>query len=323
MFQSLSAPPPDLTDLRAGLMLNAFRDQLNAGIAVQGLVDGFADEFEDQSGVDLGASSNVTYDGVGAKFHNPGGYTADVTGAGTPTASASLYSGTAAQQFDNDQSNSSTCGYTPVSGSWLKYDFGAENEKTVVRYKIDTGHDGNTYAPKDWLLQGSNDDVTWTTVDSRAGVTGWSASVLRQFDCPSNGTAYRYYRLYITGSNHGTYVQINEVEYIENLPASDMTLVSAAQVALSAPDAAMAVLWQEDVDAITLGDDLTVEATRDDGVTWTAGDLSEVAALGAGRLLVADIDLSAQPSGTAMRYRVKTFNSKEQRFHAAGMDWGW
>ena len=54
MLPALTQGVPDLSAIKADLILNSFRDQLNAGIAVQGLVDGFADEFEDASGVDFG-----------------------------------------------------------------------------------------------------------------------------------------------------------------------------------------------------------------------------------------------------------------------------
>ena len=306
------------TDMRLAFLMIAASagDRLN-------MVDGVADPFSDESDIDTAGSSNETYDGAGDYYHALGGYTADVTGSGTPTASASLYSGTAAKQFDNDQSNSSTCGYTPVSGSWLKYDFGAGNEKTIIRYKIDTGHDGNTYAPKDWTLQGSNNDADWTTIDTQSNVTGWSASTLRQFDCPSNSTAYRYYRLYITGSNNGTYVQINEVEYIENQPPADITLLSTAFTADIAPDTGRIHVQVNPVDAITINTDLTAEISRDGGTTWSTATLVLVETLADGTEAYEDtaVDLSGQPSGTSIKYRIKTLNSKHVEIHGVVVQW--
>ena len=101
-----------------------------------------------------------------------------------------------------------------------------------------------------------------------------------------------------------------------------MTLISDAVTAATTPGTAYLTLWQEDVDSATLNTDIKAYVSRDGGTTYTLGTLVEKATLGDARLLVAsDIDISGQPSGTSMKWKVQTFNNKEQRIHGVGLEW--
>lgn len=62
---------------------------------------------------------------------------------------------------------------------WVKVDLGAGNAKEILSYMIMA--DNGTYAPKDWTLQGSNNDADWTTVSTIAAQTGWSSGERRAF----------------------------------------------------------------------------------------------------------------------------------------------
>jgi hypothetical protein len=39
----------------------------------------------------------------------------------------------------------------------------------------------NARCPKDWKLQGSNDGVTWTDLNTQSGVTGWSVPETKSY----------------------------------------------------------------------------------------------------------------------------------------------
>eukprot|EP00959_Pyramimonas_sp_CCMP1952_P336437 7044805-Pyramimonas_sp.AAC.1 len=70
----------------------------------------------------------------------------------------------------------------------------------VKRYRLQTrafnnGAD-NTWYPKNWKLQGSNDETTWTDI----GDDGWNALEIKVFDVSFNSVAYMYFRLRITQS---------------------------------------------------------------------------------------------------------------------------
>ena len=101
----------------------------------------------------------------------------------------------------------------------------------------------------------------------------------------------------------------------------NMTLTSIAQTALAVPTDCLVTIWQEDVDSITLNTDLTAEVSRDGGATWTSITLAEQATLDTGRILTGAADISGQPSGTSMRYRIKTLNTKRQRIHGVALQW--
>ena len=67
-----------------------------------------------------------------------------------------------------------------------------------------------------------------------------------------------------------------------------------------------------ETDALTLGTDITVKGSRDGGTTFTAATLTKVGTLPTGESHIkAEVVVSGQPSGTAMRYKLETFNTKE------------
>lgn len=107
--------------------------------------------------------------------------------------------------------------------------------------------------------------------------------------------------------------------------ANNLTVRSSALTAASDPATVEALLQLKEVDAATPGTDYTVEFTRDNGTTWTAATLTE---LFTSQTPVANIifvralaTVSAQPSGTNIRWRIKTLTGKNIEFHAAKTEW--
>lgn len=101
--------------------------------------------------------------------------------------------------FDSNDGNyallSSNAGY------W-KIDLGSGNAKTVLNYSIGVNRVPEpNRAPQAWTLQGSNNDSTWTTIDTVSGSAGWSSGELRNFVCDVKTTAYRYFKLVVTANN--------------------------------------------------------------------------------------------------------------------------
>lgn len=95
-----------------------------------------------------------------------------------------------------------------------------------------------------------------------------------------------------------------------------MTLVSSplSPAPASAPaQVKTLVLWQDLSGSAALNTDLTLEATRD-GSSWSAGSLADTGYTANGfKVLWAVADVSAQPSGTSVKYRVKALNGKTQQ----------
>lgn len=80
--------------------------------------------------------------------------------------------------------------------------------KVLVRqYKI-KNRVSSAYMPDTWLIQGSNDGILWTTLDSREGVS-WSNDELKTFQLANNWTGYYFHR-YIA-PDHNNYATISQI----------------------------------------------------------------------------------------------------------------
>ena len=77
----------------------------------------------------------------------------------------------------------------------------------------------------------------------------------------------------------------------------------------------------------TLNTDIKGYISRDSGATFTQGTLVDEGTWGTNKQIIAfhDLDISAQPSGTSMCYKIETLNqvenSKEAYIHATSMGW--
>lgn len=129
----------------------------------------------------------------------------------TATADTENGSEVAGNAIDGNTATFWTSATTGTPPRWLKVDLGASNEKTVRRYSITIRSSDAAGKPTAWQLQGSNTGAfagEETVLDSQTGQTfigdGPNTYIF------SNATAYRYYRLYITATSGGVYVQIRE-----------------------------------------------------------------------------------------------------------------
>jgi hypothetical protein len=92
---------------------------------------------------------------------------------------------------------------------WVKCDWGSGVTHIIDRYSVQVNFGSSQpSAPKDWTLEGSNDNSTWNVVDTVTGQTSWGPGEERAFACDVTTTAYRYYRLNITAVQSGAYTQI-------------------------------------------------------------------------------------------------------------------
>lgn len=111
--------------------------------------------------------------------------------------------------------------------------------------------------------------------------------------------------------------------YITN----DLSLVSTANTAETAPTTGDVVtLIENSTGTATLNTDIKGYVSRDSGTTWTQGTLTNEGDWGTNKKILAfhDLDISGQPSGTAMKYKITTHNqsaSKETRIHATSLAW--
>jgi len=104
--------------------------------------------------------------------------------------------------------------------------------------------------------------------------------------------------------------------------ADNMKLVSLQKPALTVPTQARLVLFEEDIDVITLNTDLNAYVSRDNGITFTKVILNiESNSLTSDNILSGLVDLSSQPSGTQMVYKIETANGKHLRLYGISLTW--
>ena len=130
-----------------------------------------------------------------------------------------------------------------------------------------------------------------------------------------------------TGSAGGNGVVV--IAYTTNSfisPGGDMTLVSNASTAEATPTTGDIVMtYTNGAGTATVNTDLKAYVSRDNGTTWTQATLSSEGTTGGHTILTAhNVDISGQPSGTSMRYKIETLNqsaSKETRIQAVSLGW--
>ena len=109
---------------------------------------------------------------------------------------------------------------------------------------------------------------------------------------------------------------------------ANLTLQSTDTTASAQADNAdMVMLLENKYGTNTLNTDVKGYISRDSGTTFTQGTLVDEGTWGTNKQIIAfhDLDISAQPSGTSMCYKIETLNqvenSKEAYIHATSMGW--
>ena len=130
-----------------------------------------------------------------------------------------------------------------------------------------------------------------------------------------------------SGAGGSGIVILRRLTAIEALGA-DLTLQSTDVSAESEADYGELVLLMEDgFGTATLNTDIKGFVSRDSGTTFTEGTLLDEGTWGTNKKILAfhDLDISAQPSGTSMCYKITTHNqsvsSKETRVWATSIGW--
>ncbi len=107
---------------------------------------------------------------------------------------------------------------------------------------------------------------------------------------------------------------------------NDMTLVSNATTAEAEPTKGDLVMtYTNGAGTATVNTDIKGWVSRDNGTTYTQFTLADDGDTGGHTILTAhDLDISGQPSGTTMRYKITTHNqsvSKQTRIQAVSLGW--
>ena len=133
--------------------------------------------------------------------------------------------------------------------------------------------------------------------------------------------AKRYWQLYISTYDGSNVVAINPIRFWRTLTTANMTLINSGMTAMAAPSTGFITVQAQPVDSITLNTDLTAEISRDGGTNWTAVTLTAGSLNGGFYTYEGNADLTGQPSGTSIKYRIKTLNLKQVRVSGVVLRW--
>ena len=324
-------PTTDTTNIQDDIALLGFKVAANGSLSKYNLRDQVLDAFTDATGVDAGASTGAALK-LGYYVGSSVVQTyATVVGTANLTTAMCTESGLVSFNSTNmlDGSTTSYAFHTDSSGvgSYMQIDFGSGKSYSLRR----SGYFMETNVNAIWKMQWSDDASTWTDWDSGNTFGGQptSGGAWHYSGTPANvlGMTHRYWRTYKTsvaaGGNHHTELAF---EVYDADAINDMSVVSTATTADAVPTKGnVVVTYTNGAGTAVVGTDLKMYVSRDDGTTYTEATLSSEGTTGGHTILSAhDIDISSQPSGTSMRWKITTHNQsalKETRIQAVSLGW--
>lgn len=291
------------------------------------MVNGWADPLKDETDIEAAQNVAATFVATGGGYYanNAGGYGADLGTAATHIGSALVNAppNTVAAAYDGDTSGAVAWGTANSPGnSYIGQDFGAGNEKHIRRVRFATSNANRTASSI--KAQYSDNGTTWTDVATFTPVamSNWDTP----YDLPATA-AHRYWRILQNGGTTGLGYdwECYEIEWLEAAAPSNMTVVSKSVLAAAgAPTAGRLHVQIKDITGgSAVNTDFKGWVSRDNGTTWTQGTLALVQTLADATLAYEfdSLDIAAQPSGTAPRFKFATFNNKEIQLHGAIVQW--
>ena len=292
------------------------------------MADGYADAFTDETNINTTSSTNENYDAANNLYDNvvSGGVvnsTMTSNSAPSGTVSASAEFTPAWQAFNNTTASRWSM---PATSGYIQYAFNnGLTAKVITSYKITSNPGTNARAVKDWTLEASNTDSfsgEETVLDTQSGQV-FTDTEEKTFSF-SNTTSYVYYRLVIAANNGDPDTDTAIIKLIAEDTAVDMTLIAVAYAAAAAPSTIDVMVLHDPIDSVTLNTDIQLSVSRDGGTTYTQGTLSNIGVFdlsGNINLLKASIDVSGQPSGTSIIWKIVTLNTKQQNVEGVAISW--
>ena len=267
--------------------------------------NGAADPFDSDT---LLTKTNATYDATNDYYHNPAAE--DLVSDDSTTWMTQSYVYNVGTNVSGQNPESVNLGNT--GSTTYTIDFGSGNAQDIIKGGIGySGYSGSRIGS----FRYSDDNASYTD----AATFNFTISSDYTQTWSSVG-AHRYWQLSVTSWSGATYHPMSHFRLWRNLTTADMTLIGNALTASSAPTKGFITVQAKGVDAITTSD-LTAEISRDNGTTFTAATLTAGSENGGFINYEGTADISGQPSGTSMKYRVKTLNTKEVRVSGVVLRW--
>lgn len=99
--------------------------------------------------------------------------------------------------------------------AYITYEF--DEGQRIAVYSIQAGSDAS-YAPKSWVLYGSNDGVSWTPLDTQTDILVWNSVNSYTIGTPA---VYTHYKIEVSAVVEGTYTSV-WIDNIELLSPEDV-----------------------------------------------------------------------------------------------------
>jgi len=318
--------------------------------------DGIADAYKDATDIDASTSTNETYDSTSSFYSSPSSAvttsaasnwtdsngtavltSGSVTCAGDDAVkSVDTFAGNFEMQFTVD-------GLSPGRATYI----GVYPISEDSTFNASSGTAGLTSMTNSVFLTFSNASGATVTASVGSGTDSGGSNI---FSVSTDGTSVvkmtrvgSTYKVFLDGALEHTWTHTSSVEvrmacgtgmtthhtrwdeFTWTTPATvaNMTLVSNAFTAKAAPATGRIHVQVKEIDSSTVNTDLTTEISRDGGTNWTSATLTLVDTLSDGTKAYQNnaVDISGQPSGTSMKYRIKTLNTKEIQIHGTVLQW--
>lgn len=153
-----------------------------------------------------------------------GAFVPKMTGLTAPAGTVSSDNATADAWRLFDKNSKTDSELSAGTGAWVQYRQAGGAQKVCNAYWVQAIGRNNSAEdmPTQWEIQGSNDGSTWTTIDTRQGETGWSASERRFYDF-FNKTPFEYLRMDMEGGGGGDSSHTQLAEWAPNEDGDLMT----------------------------------------------------------------------------------------------------
>jgi len=310
----------------ANIMLNAFRISVNGGLSVQNMVDGVVDEFEDETGVDTSTSTNETYDATG-DFYSPSSSTNMTLVSNAATALAAPDDANIViwqEDVDSVTLNTDLKAYASRDGgsTYTQITLSEDAAITAVGISSDrvptmtshtapsgtvtTNYERSAYPA--WKALDDNYGTSWDSTHGSQG--GWiayefsSSKVISQYTLKSddyNGQMAKSWTF--EGWTGSAWVVLDT-------QTNSLAWGTRELRTFSISNTTSYIKYKLDVSIGHVYDQLRIGEWEMMGSL----DISQ-------RALSGSVDISGQSSGTSMKYKIETLNTKEQKIHAVALQW--
>ena len=206
------------------------------------------------------------------------------------------------------------------SGDTIIFDLGSGNSKIYTGAKW---YQENTASHGNWVWQGSNDNSSYTDLNSGFNLGG-ATTVTQEW---TNTTAYRYIRLRGVSGSRSDSPWNHEVEFRVNTLVSNATgnFISNTITAPSSTSKMGAIItYQDQAGTNTLNTDIVLQLSADNGSNFATATMTAMPDFATGIKMCKINDLSVT-AGTQLKYKIlfanQSLGSKEARIRGVSLQY--